>query len=466
MVFDQFKGKKFTEEVYEGNSKDESLYSTFQNKEVFGSTERVLQSYGYLTSNENIFVKGFNSTNSLEVEIDDKKLEKELSGNIGFLTNSLNLINRNKNKFSIYNNCCSFKPKLSKDQKYYGRIYVSLWATRKNTFGQKPIYLRLKYNTFVINTGKYMIPFEFLFVSLIFLAIVFSLIFISRNRVMNFFSKTIWLSTFSETSVSDLEEASVTQLEEMIEQNTELYFKRFGLSNNLLVSRQKESCIDDDQKTQENSIKCDDLTKISEKSSCEENSINMDSSKNEENVNNSKDNCSKSYTRFLGVALAELELNKPFRSEENTDATETKDEYIIVKLDSENQQNTSKNSTTNSDTQMTKILTKSILDSCDPLPALTDKTNSLQNISIPHQSPDTDSDDNQYTEENKNNFLREINKNIEQFNITTISEKQDSDSLPRETEVFMEEAIRAFSFTVDPDSLETNNKNVQSNLTE
>jgi len=66
----------------------------------------------------------------------------------------------------LFSSCCTFNPELKSGTKYYGKVYVSLWAIPKDNYAKayQTQFIRLKYDEFHLVTPFLMLPFEYLFI--------------------------------------------------------------------------------------------------------------------------------------------------------------------------------------------------------------------------------------------------------------------------------------------------------------
>ena len=122
--------------------------------------------------------------------------------------------------------CCEFKPELQKSEWYYGKVYVSLWATPKNSLGDtRAIYTRILYNEFTVKSGAFMFPWEYLFVFLGFLTVFGTLVWLSQKPIMRFYNKYFGFTAVGTSGGDDLLEQ---QLDEFFERNKQLFDQKFN----------------------------------------------------------------------------------------------------------------------------------------------------------------------------------------------------------------------------------------------
>ena len=160
--------------------------------------------------------------------------------------------------------CCTFNPILDKNTVYYGKVYVSLWATEKSASSKhkKPFYTKIYYDDFVLKSPRYMIHFEYIFISLGTLTIILALLLISRfslKKIINRLKGFRKISNVEEKSADEqlddlfaksqvLYEAKLAQ--DWINKNTAKYQKKMDGNKAKEMKSQTEeqiSAIDDQQ---------------------------------------------------------------------------------------------------------------------------------------------------------------------------------------------------------------------------
>jgi hypothetical protein len=92
---------------------------------------------------------------------------------------------------SLISSCCTFNPKLRSGTVYYGKVYATLYASPKDSSvgAWTTHYIRIKYDEFSLRTPFLMLPFEYLFVGLVLLAIICSVCAIGKRYIKKLMSR-------------------------------------------------------------------------------------------------------------------------------------------------------------------------------------------------------------------------------------------------------------------------------------
>ena len=139
------------------------------------------------------------------------------------------------NMANIGSKCCTFHPKLKPGTRYYGKVYVSLWAIPKNNSAKayNTKYIRQTYDDFVQVTPHFMFPFEYFFVGLVVMAIVSSMFIIGKRWLKRVSSRMMGWRTVSVQEEMDidakLEEFFLSNKSKFEEQHPE--FKDLDISD-------------------------------------------------------------------------------------------------------------------------------------------------------------------------------------------------------------------------------------------
>ena len=108
---------------------------------------------------------------------------------------------------SLISSCCTFNPKLKSGTIYYGKVYATLYASPKDS----PVgaytshYIRIKYDEFSLRTPYLMLPFEYLFVGLVLLAIICSVCTIGKRFIKKMMSRVTGFRQVSNDSELDID---------------------------------------------------------------------------------------------------------------------------------------------------------------------------------------------------------------------------------------------------------------------
>jgi len=147
----------------------------------------------------------------------------------------------------LFNSCCKFTPKLESGTKYYGKVYVSLWAIPKGDYAKtyKTQFIRLKYDEFHLITPYMMVPFEYAFVVLVIIAIVAAICTIGNRYIKKIYRK---IGGFSMVSGNDEESDIDQKLEDYFLNNRSKFEEQFeeyktsdGITKNVATTQEKSS---------------------------------------------------------------------------------------------------------------------------------------------------------------------------------------------------------------------------------
>lgn len=124
------------------------------------------------------------------------------------------------------NSCCRFNPQLESGTKYYGKVYVSLWAIPKGDYAKtyKTQFIRLKYDEFHLITPYMMLPFEYAFVVLVLVAIILAVCTIGKRYISKIYRK---IGGFRMVSGEDEESDIDQKLEDYFLNNRSKFEEQF-----------------------------------------------------------------------------------------------------------------------------------------------------------------------------------------------------------------------------------------------